>query len=410
MAQDNANTNAADDITLSNILDGDNDGGQGSAGSIPNADELKAFQEAQAAKKLADDNAAEAARLAAQGAGDGAGGNEGGEPPKAVTIDEVEYQLDADGNAINDKGEVFKTKEELLALEQQTKPFIEAYIERVGVKILDEAGKPKVYEDTEEGVIEYNKDYAELQAKNNFNAILNSNPEFKKYYTYVAQGGNPADYHNEQASSWRNVKYDKTNVAFLESVATARLLKSGISEAQAKLTVGMYKDSNNLEAFASEAYKAFTEEEKIADVKREEKFKQDAIDEEKANIAHWENEKKIINQGKLHSIEIPVADREAFFKYRAMAVDKDGNSQSTIDNGNLTAEQLLQLDYIKFKKLDLTKLIKAAANTQRVLSLKERIAQSNGSSLAGGGQGLDKGKYGKSDGTEITLDNVIGKK
>ena len=145
-----------------------------------------------AAKKVDDDKNAADKLAADKAAADAAAKEEADKnknsgtddtKPEAVELDGVKYKLNPTGDAVNEKGEVVKTKAELDALESSQEdeiPIVDEYLQKVGIEVLDENGKPKKFEDSVEGLIEANKAVAKIQATKEFDGLLNSDPRFKK--------------------------------------------------------------------------------------------------------------------------------------------------------------------------------------------------------------------------------------
>lgn len=323
-----------------------------------------------------------------------------------IEINGVKHTLNENGDALNEKGEIVKTKAQLAELEiiDDAIPLVDELIQKVGIEILDKNGKPKKFEDSVEGIIEASKAVAEIKAKQTFDSLLNADPRFKRYYDYLKTGGDEKEYFNQRNNSWVDVKFDENNEDMALSAVIARLTKNGFSREQAELTANMYKDTNKLKEFGKDAYNTLVQEEKLQEKTREENYKALQKQEEERTIEHWQNVKAIIDKGILNNITIPDNDREAFYKWKALAV-KDGLSQADIDLNQTPNEQLLQLEYLRYKGFDLSKLITNEVQKQKVKSLRDRIAVTQKG--VGGGEGPDKGKYTKPDDLSISLDSVM---
>lgn len=410
----NGNTNPSDNFSdLSGLLDGSglengnqsNQSQNNQGGNQPSKEELEKAEKEKLEKETKDKNEQ---NLGSSNQGNQSS-NSGDENPEAVELDGITYKLDKDGNALAPDGlSVFKTKEELDELSsQQEEPFIQSYMKITGVEIKDEFGKPKVYEDTEQGLIEYNKDLVEHRIREGFGDVLNSHPDLKRYYQYLQRGGNPQDYHKQVASSWKNVKFDPQNKDLMTNVVKASLSKTGMSEDNIKKTIKMYEDSNNLESFAEESHKALVKSESESEARREAEYQESLKEEETEIENHWKEVKQTIDKGLINKILIPDNEKQKFYEYLSVSVDKDRRSQSHIDDKSLTVEQWLQLEFLKYKKFDLSKLIEDASKTNRVKTLRSRF--SSNQSGVGEGEGIDKNKHKKGNLSlgEVSLEGIM---
>ncbi len=322
--------------------------------------------------------------------------------PQAVELDGVQYKLDKDGNALDKDGKVFKTKQELDAIELQDIPLIDEVQEKSGYKILDETGKPKVYEDSVEGIISFANDIAAEKAKEFQKKFFTDFPEVKDYAQFLARGGKVEDYFKQQSESWTNIKFDDKDEAMLINIVVSDLMKKGFSKEQADFTAKTYKDTDKLKEFGKAAYDRNIKEEKENKVKAENAYNQTLLEEQENTNKYWNNVNQVVNKGQINNITIPENERKDFFNYIGIAVDDNGNSKETLEK--LTLEQELFLKYLKFKKFDASKLITSMANTLRVKSLRSRVVKGNQG--VSGGEGINKDEFKKSNSDKISIDNL----
>lgn len=325
--------------------------------------------------------------------------------PEAVEIDGVKYKLDKDGNALDDKGTIVKTKAELDAIEaSDLPPLIEELIQKTGVVIKDDKGVTKKYDDTIEGMIQYNKDVAELNAIESYRKLIESDPEIKDFYEFKRRGGTKEEYFHRLNNSWSQVKLDENNEQQLEDVVIADMIAAGISEEQAKQTAALYKDSKRLKEFGKAAYTRLVTNE--AEIKKEEEeiFKNELVQRETNLKKYYDDVKTTITKGVLNNVVIPEADKEKFFNYLAIPVDDKRNSQKTIDKGKLSIEQSLQLDYFLFKGFNLSDLIANAVKTTNATSLRNRVKSYQTTNT--GNKSANNGKPINANDTGITIDNL----
>ena len=384
----------------------------------PNVD-TKPQEQADAAKAASDK--AEADRIAAESAtkeqadatakaiADTEEAKKSGTKPEAVEIDNIKYKLDDKGNALTPTGEIYKTKTELDQMSsEQEAPLVDVLIQKSGYIPLDDTGKPKVYEDTEEGIIAANLDIAKMMAIKEREELINSDPELQRFVDYRKRtGGRIEDFVQKETQSWRAVKLDDSNEEMLMKVVIADLVAGGQDEDQARLTAEMYKDTKKLKDFGKAAYKRLTTNEEVTEKEEEEAYKTEIEEQTKKIEEHWGLVKETITKGSINGIVIPEADKDAFFKYTALNADGKGNSQLALDKSKMKLEQLLQLDYLIFKGMDVSKLVQNAIKTANATSLRSRINKDSKSG-AGGGEGIDQSKYKRSNGLDgLSLDKFL---
>jgi hypothetical protein len=354
-----------------------------------NTDEAAKLAEA---KKVEDDKNkatadAEAIRLAKE-----AEVNNGSEDNRETffEFEDKKFKLDDKGNALNEDGSIFKTKDELDALkttdiENELPPLIQDVIRLNGVEILDETGKPKVYEDTEEGLVQYAQDFAKHEVEQSQKAFFGQLPQVKELAQYLVNGGTEEDFYKSKLASWKNTTLDKNNEVQLSDIVKKDLLFKGHTDKEAEELIALFKDSNKLE----EKGEAALENQRRLEAQKESEKKANDIEKQKAYQKsvndYWDNVSTVVKTGKLEHITIPEVDKDAFFKYIGTAVDKNGNSQADLDEKNAKLEFNLQLQYLRYKKFDLSKLIANTANTERARNLRERISKEKKEINNGGG-------------------------
>lgn len=374
---------------------GGNQGGQNGGGAGSQGDGTQGNQSGNQGGQGNDNN---------QGNAGSQGQNNGNDETKAVVIDNVEYNLDDKGNAVNKDGTVFKTAAEVAELTEEEvveTTAIEDFFKLTGVKPVDENGQPKAYEDSIPGLLQAAVDTGELKGQQAFNNLLASQSHFKRYYEYLQRGGDPVQFHKQVASSWKEVKFDKKNTDMLTNAVVAQLMEAGIKEDKAKLTAKTYGDTGQLEEMGSEAYNYLVGKENAREEAEKASYQQRVKDQQATENKYWTEVETTVKAGKLKNVTIPDNEKPAFFKYVAEAVNKSGHSQGDLDEANLTTQEFLELRYLLFKKLDLGKLITGKAGTLRAEGLKKRFATSQQG--VGNGAGANNKKFQQSGNNLDTL-------
>ncbi len=319
-----------------------------------------------------------------------------------------EITLDTEGNQVDAEGKILKTKEileqEALALEEANNvPLINEIIKTSGVEILDEAGKPKVYEDTVEGIIKYNNDLAEHKLRISQEQLFKDFPDVKKYLEAKIKGISDEDYFGSSLINWKSIKLDDKNLDQQFEIIVNNLENSGISKERAFKMATLIKDSgkdNLLEESKIALGDLQTKQLNIEKANKEQYEAESKVENEKI-VAHWNKVSEVINSGKLGEYMIPEVDRKAFNDYVSKSVDENGNSAAMIARNKLTLEQKLINDYYTFKGMDFSVLAKNTINKQVVNNLRDRINKEKG----GVNVKLDdKGNIKISD---LTLENIV---
>lgn len=291
-----------------------------------------------------------------------------------------QFKLDDKGNALNEDGTVFKTKVELDALKaaEETNDDIDdsvinEAIQLTGITILGEDNKPKVYEDSVTGIVEYAKDLAEYQVKQSQNAFFKQYPQAKELASHLANGGSESDFYKAKTASWKNVAIDEANEAQQIEIITKDLTARDFSKEEIEDHIKLYKDSNKLLEKSKVSLDNRRKDEVLQDTKKVEADKKAQADYEVKVKAHWDSVSAVIKKGELTNFVIPEADKDPFFKYIATAIDKDGNSQYDLDEMSADTPTDLDYKYLRFKGLKIDTLIKNEAAKLRARSLKDRL-------------------------------------
>lgn len=384
---------------------GNNDNAKNDGNTSADAEKAKqdeVVKKATEAKALEDKTKAD--KEAAEKAASGTSGGASDTLPEAVEIEGIKYKLDDKGNALDDKGAIFKTKEQLDELEAIDEPVVDIIIKKAGFELKGDDGKPLLFEDTEEGIIQAALAIGKASAIKEREDLIKSDPEFEEFIEHKKRGGSLRDFAEKKTNSFSNIKLDENNEGQLMNIIMTDLLATGMSEDQAKITADMYKDTKRLKEFGKAAFERLVKNEKEVEEAEKKAFETRQKDYTEQVQNHWKSVKEVVNKGALNNLVIPEADKEAFYKYIAMRADDKGRSQRDLDMSKLPLERSLQLDYFLFKGFDLSKLITNAASTQRARTLRDKLKEKTG---VGGGAGINKDNYQKPNDLNISIDNLI---
>lgn len=253
-------------------------------------------------------------------------------PTKIVlTTDDgdVEYDLDADGNAVKD-GEIVYTKaqlDEFAAAETQEETIDVSAISAIsGLTPVNADGTPKQYEMTVEGLAQRDADIAELakrqaesEAINNF---FRTNPDIYQAALYKQTYGSLEGFANHV--DWTTMTLEDKSDDQLEAVIRSAEKRKGTSDAQIERIIRFSKADKVLAETAKESldYLANAQRREIeaANARQEAEYQaaQEALDKA-YGITYDENGKakvlnvpdslydKIVNKGTIGGLAIPTA-------------------------------------------------------------------------------------------------------
>lgn len=316
-------------------------GGVTDSTTTKTAEEIAAEEAAKAAKEAEDKaKAEEEARKAAEEearrkAEEEAAANENENDEDAnkiiLTTDEgdVEYELDAEGNAVKD-GQIVYTKaqlDEFAAAEQQEETIDVSAISAIsGLTPVNTDGTPKQYDMTVEGLAQRDADIAEIarhQAESE--AITNffrANPDIHQAALYKQTYGSLEGFANHV--DWTTMNIEDKSEAQLEAIIRSAEKRKGTSDAQIDRIIRFSKADKVLNETAKESldYLAANQKREIeeATARQEAQWKAEQDELDKAyGITYDDHGKakvlnvpdslydKIVNKGTIGGLAIPIA-------------------------------------------------------------------------------------------------------
>ncbi len=297
--------------------------------------------------------------------------------------------LDKDGNQVDKDGKILKTKE-VLAQEEidrvalENIPLIEELITTAGVKILNEDGTPKVYEDTTEGIIQYANDLAELKLIQSQKELFKAYPNVEKYLQAQIKGIPDSEFFGNKLTDWKGTTLDEANEAQQLDIVIKELESKGYDKDRVIKMANRIKDSGKdvLLEESKLSLQSLKETQIAVETTKQEKYQEYIAQETAKAEAHWNKVGEIITGGKIGNYIIPEVDRKAFNDYVALAVDNNGNSAAMIARNKQTLEQKLLADYYNFKGMSFEGLAKIAVQTATVKTLRDRIPKKDNNSTA----------------------------
>lgn len=267
----------------------------------------------------------------------------------SIELDGVTYTVNQNGDLVNEKGEVFKTKAEVANFlkeytteEADTVPEINiADIQKlVGVDVVDEHGKAVTFDSTPEGVAQYVNSVLELKkaefAQAGINKLIEDYPVLNDFLNYYIANGNSYEGFGEMKDR-SGIQIDETNEA--QQIAIVReAWKEFGKRGNVDKYISYLKDSGQLVDAAKDDLAALQQ----ADAELREENSRAALqaqqEYEAQVVAYWKDVKSCIDKREIAGYKIPdviILDRggkqvsatpDDFFNY-VYQVDDNGMSQ-----------------------------------------------------------------------------------
>ena len=311
------------------------------------------------------------------------------------------YTVDKDGNLIDDKGNIFKAKNEVAAYlkefevedtSNEDKIDVKSIQELVGVSVTSEDGKPVAFDNTPQGVASYIQSVIDLKrdefAQAGVNKLFEDYPIVGDFLNYYVANGNSFEGFGELRDR-SGIEVDENNVSQQEAI-----VREAFKEFNRRGNVDKYiqylKDSNELFNVAKEELEALQK----ADNEMREANAKEAMrvkaEEEKQLVEFWNGVKECIDKRQIAGYRIPetvIIERngkqisttpEDFFNY-VYQVDDKGLSRYENDLMKLSPaerrdEELLKA-WLKYTGKGYDSLIEMAVSDKEAKKLKLTASQ-----------------------------------
>jgi hypothetical protein len=226
------------------------------------------------------------------------------------------YTVDKDGNLIDDKGNIFKAKNEVAAYlkefevedtKEENTIDVKSIQELVGVSVTSEDGKAVTFENTPQGVASYIQSVIDLKrdefAQAGVNKLFEDYPIVGDFLNYYVANGNSFEGFGELRDR-SGIEVDENNVSQQEAI-----VREAFKEFNRRGNVDKYiqylKDSNELFNVAKEELEALQK----ADNEMREANAKEAMrvkaEEEKQLVEFWNGVKECIDKRQIAGYRIP---------------------------------------------------------------------------------------------------------
>lgn len=247
-----------------------------------------------------------------------------------IEVGDDKYTIDKDGNLVDDKGNIFKAKDQVADFikdfeiensKDNTEIDVKSIQEIVGISVTAEDGKPVEFDNTPEGVASYINSVIDL--KRDEYAIAGVNKLFEDYPVvgdflnyYVANGYSVEGFGEIRDRS--NITIDEQNVAQQEAV-----IREAFKEFDRRGNVDKYiqylKDSNELYNVAKEELEALQNADKELKETNAKEAARVKDEEEKQLVEFWKGVKECIDKREIAGYRIP----------ETIIIERDGKKIST---------------------------------------------------------------------------------
>jgi len=332
--------------------------------------------------------------------------NSKGEVVKTLDQLETEGYLDNKGNVINPT-----TKEVVLNTEDNTNnsndlSVVAEVAQTLGYEILDETGKPKVYEDSTKGIADYTLDVAKRIAETTQKEFFEANPEVKAFARHLAAGGNRDSFFNYTPKDYANVDVTTLDAEQKANLILDDYIASGIPKERALKLVESHKKNNEIDEYVTDALGNLVNRRKEFETKEEQRVIELRQKEEADNTAYWSEVTNKVKAGVLNNISIPVADKDGFLAYISKPVNDKGLTQNALDASKEDVNYQLQIAYMRYKKYDLSTLSKSEVKKAQAASLRERLAKDKGANIGNNATRETINDNTGKVGTSVSLENI----
>ena len=287
------------------------------------------------------------------------------EPVEAETPQEPEPEAVEDTATVNEP----TTEAEP---EDDSPGVIDVLRERMGYEVQGD------FSEDYDGVVNFTQQVAGEMAKEQLDSVFAQFPDVEQYLQYRYNGGDPKKYFQASAPTvdYASVEIQEDDVATQRAVVHEHLRRMNYSEEEIAETIQDYVDAGILERNAK---RSLTKLQKHQEGEAQRLLEQQAAEAQR-NQQHvqqqWMNIQQTIQQGSLRGFNVPEADKAKFYSWMSEARDNQGRTQRMIEQETMDLETQLALEYLIYKKFDLTKLVGSAAATKKAQNLKARLQNS----------------------------------
>jgi hypothetical protein len=226
-----------------------------------------------------------------------------------------------------------------------------------------------------DGLAEYTNTVATQIANEQLEKVFAQMPDVQEYFEYRANNGDPLKYFEAQRAemNYNDVAIDD-NVAVQKRVVVDGMRAAGFGDDDISRMVESYEDAGILKDNASIYLQQLRRNQASQKEQLLARQQQEAATQRAEAEAYWASVQETINAGNLKGLQIPTRSRGKFYDWMTTPVNDNGATQRDLDRQNIDQETALAVEYLLYQGFDLKKLATNAASTQKVSSLKSKLA------------------------------------
>lgn len=290
----------------------------------------------------------------------------------SIEFEGVTYTVDATGNLVDDKGNIFKEAKDVkswissmdVSNDQNDNDFnLNAIQEALGITVTDDNGNPVEFTNDAEGVKSYVNSVIDLKSKDIQTATINKlfadNPLLKEFTDYVQLTGSPQGFGELPDRS--GIEIDKNNINQQEAIIRMAAQEFG-NKSLNENYIKYLKDSGGLYDEAKQQLTALVEKDAAMRKDIEEQAEANRQAEQARINEYWQNVNKVIEGRIIAGYKLPesftkevngqkvVYTPNDFYNYlnKAIEQDADGNIVTGYqrDLSKLTDEEYLNRELL----------------------------------------------------------------
>ena len=256
----------------------------------------------------------------------------------------------------------------------------------------DPASEPTFYEDLGQqlgmdvegefaddvpGMVQYIKAASEKMSSGALQSVFEAFPDVQDFLAYRQNGGEANKFFQavHPETDYGAIKITPEDVGTQREVIRTLMRHQNHDEAYINETLSDYAAANILEKHAKHAQTSLTgiqTTEAQAEVTR-------VAGEAETNRTNaennWKDVQATVATGTLGNVIIPEAEKSGFLDWMSKPVDSKGTTRRELDRADLPTDTALLLEYMIYKKADVSKLVVNKARTKNAKALSQRLGR-----------------------------------
>lgn len=246
-----------------------------------------------------------------------------------------------------------------------------------------------------DGLKQYTTEVAKKMALDEFQQVFEAYPDVADYMQYRMNNGDPSKFFEiNNEPDYSSIEINDDNESQAKDVIRAFFKEQGFTDDEIKDTITDYEDTGIL---TKQAKKVLPKLQSIHENKKRQLIEQKEVEKKKQieeAKQYWSDVQNTINSGNIKNIAIPEADKKKFFEW--LAIPKEGDkSQRDIERESMSVEDVLALEYLMYKKLDISKLSVSRQNTKDAEKLRSLLKKKGNAMKGSGSTYTPKGSKGE---------------